>query len=162
MGKEEPSKTDGLKTSCFVCGCVGHVAKDCWFKETTKGSGPNNKREKGKGKGKNSANGVTTPTESVTTPPAGTSAGKARNSPRTTLGTVPSPWMRMKMRNMKLDTSLQQSGTENHSANPKTDTLCTCRWTIVRMNTCALHETLSGSPSSRAGIPSWCRRVDTH
>ena len=46
------SKTDGSKTSCFVCGRVGHMAKDCWFKDTSKGSAPNNKGKKGKGKGK--------------------------------------------------------------------------------------------------------------
>ena len=28
------------------------LAKDCWFKDTSKGSAPNNKGKKGKGKGK--------------------------------------------------------------------------------------------------------------
>ena len=46
------SKTDGSKTSCFVCGRGGHMAKDCWFKDTSKGSAPNSKGKKGKGKGK--------------------------------------------------------------------------------------------------------------
>ena len=65
------SKTDGSKTSCFVCGRVGHMAKDCWFKDTSKGCTPNNKgkKGKGKGKGKNSVNEVTTPIESTPTPP---------------------------------------------------------------------------------------------
>ena len=31
-------KTDGSKTSCFVCGRVGHMTKDCWFKDTSKGN----------------------------------------------------------------------------------------------------------------------------
>ena len=74
------SKTDGSKTSCFVCGRVGHMAKDCWFKDTSKGSAPNNKgkkgKGKGKGKGKNSVNEVTTPTESTPTPPGGNSTSQ--------------------------------------------------------------------------------------
>ena len=60
------SKTDGQKPSCFECGRVGHMTKDCWFKDTSKGSTPNSKGKKGKGKGtgkgKNSVNEVTTPT----------------------------------------------------------------------------------------------------
>ena len=53
------------------------MAKDSWFKETYKGSVPNKgKKVKGEGKGKNSVNEVTTPTESVTTPPVGTSASE--------------------------------------------------------------------------------------
>ena len=32
------SKNDGQKTTCFVCGRVGHMAKDCWFKETSESS----------------------------------------------------------------------------------------------------------------------------
>ena len=78
------------------------------------------------------------------------------------LGTVPSPWMRLTNRVTKLDTSWQRSGTENRSASPKTCMLCTDWWTIARMNTCALHETLSGSPSNQAGIPIWFGRVDTN
>ena len=80
-GKEK-SKTDGLKTSCFVFRRVGHMSTDCWFKETSKGSVvPNNKgkkgRAQGKGKSKNSVIEVTTPTESTTTtPPVGTSASQ--------------------------------------------------------------------------------------
>ena len=74
------SKTDGSKTNCFVCGRVGHMAKDCWFKDTSKGSAPNNKgkkgKGKGKGKGKNSVNEVTTPTESTPTPPGGNSTSQ--------------------------------------------------------------------------------------
>ena len=74
------SKTDGSKTSCFVCGRVGHMAKDCWFKDTSKGCAPNNKgkkgKSKGKGKGKNSVNEVTTPTESTPTPPGGNSTSQ--------------------------------------------------------------------------------------
>ena len=46
------SKTDGSKTSCFVCGHAGHMAKDCWFKDTSKGSAPNNKGKKAKAKAK--------------------------------------------------------------------------------------------------------------
>ena len=74
------SKTDGSKTSCFVCGRVGHMAKDCWFKDTSKGSAHNNKgkkgKDKGKSKGKNSVNEVTTPTESTPTPPGGNSTSQ--------------------------------------------------------------------------------------
>ena len=40
------SKTDGQKPSCFVWGRVGHMTKDCWFKDTSKGSTPNSKGEK--------------------------------------------------------------------------------------------------------------------
>ena len=74
------SQADGSKTSCFVCGRVGHMAKDYWFKDTSKGSAPNSKgmkgKGKGKGKGKNSVNEVTTPTESTTTPPGGNSTSQ--------------------------------------------------------------------------------------
>ena len=50
-------------------------AKDCWCKETSKGGAvPNNKGKKGKGR--NSVNEVTTPTESTTTPPVGTSTSQ--------------------------------------------------------------------------------------
>ena len=67
------SKTDGSKTSCFVCGRGGHMAKDCWFKDTGKGSAPNSKgkkgKSKGKGKGKSGVNEITTPTESAPVPP---------------------------------------------------------------------------------------------
>ena len=71
------SKTDGSKTSCFVCGRAGHMSKDCWFEDTSKGSAPNNKgkKGKGKGKGKNSVNEVTTLTESPT-PPGGNSTSQ--------------------------------------------------------------------------------------
>ena len=64
------SKTDGQKTSCLVCGRVGHVTKDCCFKDTSKGNTPNSKGKKHqcKGEGKNSVNEVTTPTESTVTP----------------------------------------------------------------------------------------------
>ena len=53
-----------------MCGRFGHVTKDCWFKDTSKGSIPNSKgkKGKGKGKGKNSVIKVTTPTESTVTP----------------------------------------------------------------------------------------------
>ena len=84
------SKADREKSSCFVCGRVGHMAKDCWskdankvntskdcrFKDTNKSGPPSNKdkkgKGKGKGKGKNSVNEVTTPTESTVTPTGGT------------------------------------------------------------------------------------------
>ena len=68
-GKER-SETDGQKRSCFVCG-RGHMANASWFKETYKGSAPNNKgkksKGKGKGEGKNSVNEVRAPTESTAT-----------------------------------------------------------------------------------------------
>ena len=68
------SKTE---PSCFVCGCVGHMTKDCWFKDTSKGVPPNSKgkkpKGKHKGKGKNSVNEVTTSTESKETPAGGIS-----------------------------------------------------------------------------------------
>ena len=70
------SKTDASKTSCFVRGRVGHMAKHCWFKDTSKVSAPNNKGKKGegKGKGKNSVNEATNQRESTTTtPPSGNS-----------------------------------------------------------------------------------------
>ena len=72
------SKTDGSKASCFVCGRGGHMAKDCWFKDTSKGSAPNSKgkKGKGKGKGKSSVNEVTTPTESTPVPPGGNSTSQ--------------------------------------------------------------------------------------
>ena len=72
------NKTDGQETSCFVCGRVGHMTKDCWIKDTSKGNSPNSKGKKGKGKskGKNSVNEVTTPTESTVTPSRGTSTSQ--------------------------------------------------------------------------------------
>ena len=74
------SKTDGQKPSYFVCGRVGHMTKDCWFKDTSMGVPPNSKGKKGKGKGKskgkNSANEVTTPTEPTVTPAGGTSTSQ--------------------------------------------------------------------------------------
>ena len=77
----------------FVCGRVGHMAKDCLFKETNEGNVPKKKRKKGKGKGqsKNRVNEVTTPTESATTPPEWElQPVKSRESPRTaTHGSVP-------------------------------------------------------------------------
>ena len=45
-----------------MCGRVGHMAKDCWFKDTSKGSAPNNKG--------------TTPTESTPSPPGGNSTNQ--------------------------------------------------------------------------------------
>ena len=90
------NKTDGQKTSCFVCGRVGHMANYCFLKEANKGSGPNYKckkdKGKGEGKGKNSLNEVTTPTESATTAQVGTSGTEISRTTRApTLGTVPSP-----------------------------------------------------------------------
>ena len=39
-------KTDGQKTSCSVCGRVGHMPRDCSFKDTSKGVTPNNRSKK--------------------------------------------------------------------------------------------------------------------
>ena len=33
----EKSKTDAQKTTCFVCGRVGHMSKESWFKENEEG-----------------------------------------------------------------------------------------------------------------------------
>ena len=54
------------------------MAKDCWFKDTSKGSAPINEGQKGEGKGngKNSVNEVTTPTESTTTATGGNSTSQ--------------------------------------------------------------------------------------
>ena len=77
---EGKSKTERQKASCFVCGRVGHVTKDClfkdmnkvntskdcwfqntnkvntikdcWFKDTNESGLPSNKYRKGKGNGK--------------------------------------------------------------------------------------------------------------
>ena len=74
-------KTDGQKTSCFVCGRVGHMTKDRWFKDTSKGVPPNTRGRKGKGnskgKGKNSVNEVT---ESTVTPTRGTTSSTSQIS----------------------------------------------------------------------------------
>ena len=74
------SKTDGQKPSCFVCGRVGHMTKDCCFKDTSKGVPPNTNgkkdKGKGKGKGKNSVNEFTTPTESTVTQTGGASTSQ--------------------------------------------------------------------------------------
>ena len=71
-GKRKLSKTEGTKTRCSVRGRLGHMSKDCWFKETNQRTNrnnfqPTNKGKTGKGKGKNSVNEITTPTESVMT-----------------------------------------------------------------------------------------------
>ena len=165
-GKEQ-SKTDGQKTSCFVCRRVGHMARDCWCKETSKGSAaPSNKgkRDKGKGKdkNKNSVNEVATPTESTTTPPVETSASQISRITQDDTCDRPVPRMRKNMRVTKLDTSWQRSDTENHSASTKVGLLCTYWWTVAQMSMCALHEILSGSPVNQAGIPIWYRQVDTN
>ena len=121
---------------------AGATVTPNYRKRTNEGSVPKTQRKKGKGKGqsKNSVNEVTTPTESATTPPVGTSASQiSRITQDGDIWHRPVPWMEMKMRIMKWNTSWLRSGTEDHSANPKTGTLCTCRWTSVRMSTCALH-----------------------
>ena len=75
--KGKGNRAKSKDRSCFVCGHVGHMAKDCWFKETSKGSGPNNnKGEKDKGKGKSSVHEIATPTESVTTSSVGPSTSQ--------------------------------------------------------------------------------------
>ena len=143
------SKTDGSKTSCFVCGRVGHMAKDCWFKGTSKGSAPNNKgkkgKGKGKGKGKNSVNEVTTPTESTPTPPGGNSTSQISRITQEDTWDRPVPMERMKTMNSKLDTSWQRSDTEKHSYCPKIGMLYTFWWTTAQMSMCALREISSGS-----------------
>ena len=107
------------------------------------------KKGKGKGKGKSGVNEVTIPTE--WTPEEGTPPVKSRESPKMTLGTVLSPWMRMKTMNSKLDTSWQRSGTEKHSC-PKIGRLYVFWWTTAQMSMCA-REISSGSPLSQAEDP---------
>ena len=93
-------QSHGFLVRWFVCGRVGHMTKDCWYKDTSKGSTPNSKgkERKGKGKGKNSVNEVTTPTESTVAPSHKPPPVRSRESPRMTLGTVLSLWMKTKMR----------------------------------------------------------------
>ena len=89
------SKTDGQKSSCFVCGRVGHMtkdcwfkdvnkvntSKDCWFKDTSKGVPPNNRGKKGKGKGKGKGkNSVNEVTESSVTRTGGTTTSTCKIS----------------------------------------------------------------------------------
>ena len=120
------SKTDGQKTSCLVCGPVGHTTKDCCFKDTSKGNTPNKQRQEGqmqrrrKEQCERSHNSDRVDGDSVRVEPPQV---RSRESPRMTLGTVVSLWMRTKMRSTKLDTSWQRSDTENHSTNPRSDLL---------------------------------------
>ena len=78
---EGKSKTNGQKSSCFVCGRVGHMTKDCWFKDTSKGAPPINRGKKGKGKGKSKRkNSVNEVTESTVKPTGGTTASASQIS----------------------------------------------------------------------------------
>ena len=89
------SKTDGQESSCFVCGRIAHMTKDCWFKDTNevntskdgcfkdtgKGGPPSNKGTKGKGKGKcKGTNSVKEVTESTVTPTGGTTSSTTQIS----------------------------------------------------------------------------------
>ena len=134
------------------------------------GSGPSNKGKKGndkgkgnfKGKDKDSVNEVTTLSETVTTEPLPV---KSRESPRTpTLGIVPSRPME-EDKDEEYETGCILAAIRHREPFRQSKDLCVVRtywWTTVRMSTCALHETLSGSPSSQSGIPTWYRQVDTN
>ena len=51
-GKEK-NKNDGQKTSCFVCGRVGHMAKGCWSRKRARAVRcPTTRARKGKAKAK--------------------------------------------------------------------------------------------------------------
>ena len=126
---------------------AGATVTPNYRKRTNEGSVPKTQRKKGKGKGqsKNRGNEVTTPTESATTPPVGTSASQiSRITQDGDTWHRPVPWMVMKMRIMKWNTSWQRSVTEDHSANPKTGTLCTYRWTSAHEHVCSPHSHASG------------------
>ena len=49
------SKTDGSKTSCFVCGRGGHMAKDCWSRTQAREVHPTARARKAKAKAKERA-----------------------------------------------------------------------------------------------------------
>ena len=92
----------------------------------------------------------------------GTPPVKSRESSKMTLGTLLSPWMRMKTMNTKLDTSWQRSDTEEHSHSPKIGRVYAFWWTIAKISMCVFLEISSGSPLSQARILIWCRQEDTN
>ena len=116
------SKTDGSKTSCFVCGRVGPHGQRLLVQghkqgQRTQQQGQERQRQRQRQRQRK---------EQCERSPQlrhsrrrlhqeGTSPVKFRESPKMTLGIVLFPWMRMKTMNTKLDTSWQRSDTEKHS-----------------------------------------------
>ena len=144
-GKGE-SKTDVQKTTCFVCGRVGHMTKDC--------SVPNNRGQKGK-RQKNSVNEVQRSRRRLHRWPP--QPVKSRESPRPALRIVRSEddgenhetgYILAPMRHIE---PFRKSKRMVHYARVGGQ-LCMC----------ALHEILSGSSSNHAGIPRWYQRVGTN
>ena len=110
------SKTDGQKTSCCVCGRVGHMAKRLLAQGNEQGQctqQPGQERQRWRQEQcERSHDSIAVDDHSTS---GNLSQSHLENHPRRHLG--PS---RPHVRVTKLDTSWQRSGTKNHSVNPKT------------------------------------------
>ena len=173
------SKTERQKASCYVCGRIGHMAKDswfkntnkvnttkdCWFKDTSESGLPSNKYRKGKGKGKrkgkNSVKEIATPTESTVTPTGGTTKNTSQIWRITQNDTWDHPHTQNSDEEYKtgyISATIQYRKPPHQSED----------WHAIRIlvDNCAdeqvcSRKTSSGLKSSQAGIPIGRQQADT-